>query len=83
MAEEFVNIPITKEIEELVQSHSKRITEFYELSGRISIVEASMKVIKGSGTYYKFKLKDQNNKNAVVKIDKVHGENDWSTEEWK
>ena len=42
-----------------------------------------MKVIKGSGTYYKFKLKDQNNKNAVVKIDKVHGENDWSTEEWK
>ena len=42
-----------------------------------------MKVIQGSGTYYKFKLTDSNGKNAIVKIDQVHPENDWSTEEWK
>lgn len=83
MAEEFVSIPVTKELEELVNSHNKRITEFYSLSGRITIVEAFMKVIQGSGTYYKFRLRDSNDKNAVVKIDKVHSESDWSTESWK
>ena len=42
-----------------------------------------MKVITGSGTYYKFLIKDGNNKQAYVKIDEVHPQVEWSTEEWK
>lgn len=42
-----------------------------------------MKVIPDSGTYYKYLLKDANGKRVTVKIDDVHPQREWSTEEWK
>lgn len=40
--------------------------------GKVNILEVQMKVIAGSGTYYKFVIRDCKGKEVRVKIDEVH-----------
>lgn len=79
MSEEFVAIPVDPRHQEMVEMNKATICKFYGLDERLEVVEAQMKVIRNSGTYFKFTVRDCNGREAKVKIDKVHPDLTWTT----
>lgn len=78
-----MKVPVIDHYDELVNRHQEKIHKFYSMTGKLSVIDAQMKVIPDSGTYYKFLIKDAKDKQAYFKIDEVHPQANWNTEEWK